>query len=134
MSEGIARRGKRVMAVQLIVATLSAALSYVLAGTQALAGVIGGSAIAMVLMLMLRVTMQRASELAVEAPQASMNIMYVGAVMRFVMVLVLFGIALGGLRLLPTYTVGGFIGIMIVGVLFSRGNDSGRPPSKTDLN
>ncbi len=134
MSEGIARRGQRVLVIQLLVALVAGALSYALAGAQALNGVIGGSIIAIVLMLMLRFTMQKASELAVESPQTSMSIMYVGAVLRFIMVLVMFAIALGGFKLLPTYTVGGFIGIMIVGVVFSRSNDSGRPISKTDLN
>jgi ATP synthase protein I len=134
MSEGIARRGQRVLVIQLVIALLAGALSFVLAGAQALNGVIGGSIIAIVLMLMLRFTMQKASELAVESPQTSMNIMYVGAVLRFIMLLVMFAIALGGFKLLPAYTVGGFIGIMIVGVIFSRTSDSGRPISKTDLN
>lgn len=134
MSEGIARRGQRVLVIQLAVALLAGALSFMLAGLPALNGIIGGSTIAIVLMLMLRFTMQKASELAVESPQTSMSVMYVGAVLRFIMILVMFAIALGGFKLLPTYTVGGFIGIMIVGVVFSRTRDSGRPISKTDLN
>lgn len=134
MSEGIARRGQWVLVIQLAVALLAGALSFMLAGLPALNGIIGGSTIAIVLMLMLRFTMQKASELAVESPQTSMSVMYVGAVLRFIMILVMFAIALGGFKLLPTYTVGGFIGIMIVGVVFSRTRDSGRPISKTDLN
>ncbi|OYY55602.1 MAG: hypothetical protein B7Y53_03590 [Halothiobacillus sp. 28-55-5] len=134
MSEGIARRGQRVLVIQLVVALLAGGVSFVVAGMPAFNGILGGSLIAIALMLMLRFTMQKASELAVESPQTSMSIMYVGAVVRFIMVLVLFAIALGGFKLLPTYTVGGFIGIMIVGVVFSRSRDSGRPISKTDLN
>ncbi len=134
MSEGIARRGRMVLGIQLAATIIASALAFGLGGVSALAGVTGGGVIAIVLMLMLRFTMQKASERAVESPQSSLNTMYVGAVLRFIMVLVLFALALGGLKLAPAYTVGGFIGIMIVGVVFSRINDSGRPKSKTDLN
>lgn len=134
MSDGIARRGRAVLIAQILVAIISAGLAFWFAGREAFFGVIGGSVIAITLMLVLGYTMRKASELAVESPQTSMNIMYVGAVVRFVLVLVLFGIALGGLKLSPLYTVASFVGVMIVGVLASRGRDSGRPKSKTDLN
>lgn len=134
MSDGIARRGRAVLIAQILVAIISAGLAFWFAGQEAFFGVIGGSVIAITLMLVLGYTMRKASELAVESPQTSMNIMYVGAVVRFVLVLVLFGIALGGLKLSPLYTVASFVGVMIVGVLASRGRDSGRPKSKTDLN
>ena len=134
MSDGIARRGRTVLIVQLLVAAISAGLAFWYAGRDAFFGVVGGAVIAITLMLVLGYTMRKASELAVESPQTSMNVMYVGAVVRFVLVLVLFGIALGGLKLSALYTVASFVGVMIVGVLASRGRDSGRPKSKTDLN
>lgn len=134
MSEGIVRRSRVMLVAQLVAAGIVAGLAAGLLGREAALGVVGGSVIAMTLMLVLGYTMRKASELAVESPHTSMNIMYVGAVVRFVLVLVLFGIALGGLKLSALYTVAGFVGIMIVGVLASRGRDSGRPKSKTDLN
>lgn len=134
MSDGIARRGRMVLIAQLIVGVVSAVLAFWCVGHDASYGVVGGSLIAVTLMLVLGYTMRKASELAVESPQTSMNVMYVGAVVRFVLVLVLFGIALGVLKLSAMYTVASFVGVMIVGVLASRGRDSGRPKSKTDLN
>ena len=134
MSDGIARRGRMVLIAQLIVGAVSAGLAFWYAGRDASYGVVGGSLIAVTLMLVLGYTMRKASELAVESPQTSMNVMYVCAVVRFVLVLVLFGIALGVLKLSALYTVASFVGVMIVGVLASRGRDSGRPKSKTDLN
>ena len=132
MSDGIARRGRVVLIAQLVVGAVPAGLAFVYAGRDSFYGAVGGSLIAITLMLVLGYTMRKASELAVESPQTSMNVMYVGAVVRFVLVLVLFGIALGGLKLSALYTVAGFVGVMIVGVLASRGRDSGRPMSKTD--
>lgn len=134
MSDGIARRSRMVLIVQLIAGAVSAGLAFVYAGRDSFFGVVGGSLIAVTLMLVLGYTMRKASELAVESPQTSMNVMYVGAVVRFVLVLILFGIALGVLKLSALYTVASFVGVMIVGVLASRGRDSGRPKSKTDLN
>lgn len=132
LSEGIARRGRAGLIAQILAAAISAGLAFWYAGKAGFLGVVGGSVIAIILMLVLSYTMRKASDLAVESPQTSMNIMYVGAVVRFVLVLVLFGIALGGFKLPPLYTVASFVGVMIVGVLFSRGRDSGRPMSKTD--
>lgn len=134
MSDGIARRARRVLVVQSIAAALLVAALYVWRGPDAALGGLGGSIIAVILMLMLRYTMQRATDLAVESPSASMNIMYFGAALRFVTLLILFGLALGWLKLPALYTVGGFVGMMVVGVLATRGADSGRPASKTDLN
>ncbi len=133
MSDGIARRGRTVLAAQLLVAAIAAGAAFWYAGQMALLGVFGGAAIAISLMLVLGYTMRKASELAVESPQNSMNVMYAGAAVRFVLVLVLFGIALGGLKLPALYTVVSFVGVMIVGVVAARGQDSGRPASKTDV-
>ncbi|MDA3876674.1 MAG: ATP synthase subunit I [Halothiobacillus sp.] len=133
MSDGIARRGRRVLAAQGIATALLVGTLFITQGAHAALGGFGGAVISLILMLMLRLTMQRAADLAVESPSASMNIMYFGAASRFVMLLVLFGLALGWLKLPALYTVGGFVGLMIVGLLATQGSDSGRPASKTDL-
>lgn len=135
MSDGIARRGRWVLGVQLVL-TLGLAMSlWIGLGRPAALGALGGGAIAMVLMSLLRWTMQRATALAVEAPSDSLNLMYAGAALRFIVLLILFAVALGWLKLSPAPTVGGFVLAMLAGAVAARGGrDSGRPPSKTDLN
>lgn len=133
MSAGIARRGRQVLEWQLVLGAAVVAAAVILKGAPAGYAAAAGSAISIVLMLMLRMTMQRATEIAVEAPRASMNTMYIGAVVRFVALLVMFAIALGWLKLAPTWVVGAFVLVMITGLIAARGHDTGRPASHTDL-
>ncbi|MDG4868335.1 ATP synthase subunit I [Guyparkeria sp. 1SP6A2] len=86
-----------------------------------------GVVVAMVLAWMLRRSMARATELAVESPQQSMNMMYLGAAARFVALLALMAVGLGLLGLDARFMVGAFVAAMIAGVLAARGQDSGRP-------
>jgi ATP synthase protein I len=130
MDEAIRRRGRRVVAVQVGLASI-AALAALLDSPLAAASAVAGALVAMVLAWMLRRTMARATELAVESPQQSMNTMYVGAAVRFIALLVLMGLGLGLLELDPPFMVGTFVLVMIGGVLAARGRDSGRPTRET---
>ena len=136
MTEGIARRGRWVLIVQGVLTALLAVVLWLgLDAASAALAALGGGGIAIVLMGLLRLTMQRATVLAVEAPKDSLNLMYAGAALRFIVLLILFAVALGWLKLSPAPTVGGFVLVMIAGALAARGgSDSGRPASKTDLN
>ncbi len=135
MTEGIARRGRWVLIVQGVLTALLAVVLWLGLGASAALAALGGGGIAVVLMGLLRLTMQRATVLAVEAPKDSLNLMYAGAALRFIVLLILFAVALGWLKLSPAPTVGGFVLVMIAGALAARGgSDSGRPASKTDLN
>lgn len=134
MAEGIARRGRVVLIVQILLTVPLALGLWAGIGREAALGALGGGAIAMILMGMLRWTMQRATVLAVEAPKDSLNLMYAGAALRFIVLILLFAVALGWLKLSPAPTVGGFVLAMLGGAIASRGGrDSGRPASKTDL-
>lgn len=133
MSAGIARRGRQVLEWQLVLTAAVIAAAGILQGAFAAYSAAAGGVISIVLMLMLRLTMQRATEIAVEAPRASMNTMYIGAVLRFVALLVMFVIALGWLKLAPTWVVGAFVLVMLTGLVAARGHDSGRPASHTDF-
>lgn len=130
MAEAITRRGRRVVTVQLTVLALAvgAALFY---SPHAALSAAGGVAVAMLLAWMLRRTMARATELAVESPQQSMNTMYLGAAVRFVALLALMAVGLGLLKLDARFMVGAFVVAMIAGVLAARGQDSGRPTDQT---
>lgn len=130
MAEAITRRGRRVVTIQLIVLALAAGLALLYSPHAALSAA-GGVAVAMLLAWMLRRTMARATELAVESPQQSMNTMYLGAASRFVALLALMAVGLGLLKLDARFMVGAFVAAMIAGVLAARGQDSGRPTDQT---
>lgn len=129
MAEAITRRGRRVVAVQSTVLVLGAGLA-LLHSPHAALSVVGGVAVAMLLAWMLRRTMARATELAVESPQQSMNTMYLGAALRFVSLLVLMAGGLGLLKLDARFMVGAFAVALVAGVLAARGQDSGRPADR----
>lgn len=126
MAEAITRRGRRVVQVQLALLVLFAGASFFHSPHAALSAV-AGVVVAMALAWMLRRSMARATELAVESPQQSMNMMYLGAVARFVALLALMAVGLGLLALDARFMVGAFVAAMIAGVLAARGQDSGRP-------
>lgn len=130
MAEAITRRGRRVVTIQLIVLALAAGLA-LLHSPHAAMSAAAGVAVAMLLAWMLRRSMARATELAVESPQQSMNTMYLGAALRFVALLALMAVGLGLLKLDARFMVGAFVVAMIAGVLAARGQDSGRPTGQT---
>ena len=57
---------------------------------------------------MLRRGVQRASLIAGQDPKTAMLTLYMGAVVRFVLVLILFGVGLAGLKLAPLPVIVGF--------------------------
>ncbi len=126
MAEAITRRGRRVVQVQLALLVLFAGAAFFHSPHAALSAA-AGVVVAMVLAWMLRRSMARATELAVESPQQSMNMMYLGAAVRFVALLALMAAGLGLLGLDARFMVGAFVAAMIAGVLAARGQDSGRP-------
>lgn len=131
MGEAIGRRGRRVVQVQVAILVVVGGAS-LLHSPHAAVSAAAGVAVAMFLAWMLRRTMARATELAVESPQQSMNTMYLGAAARFVSLLVLMaaGLGLGGLD--ARFMVGAFVLAMVAGVLAARGRDSGRPATDND--
>lgn len=131
MAEAIGRRGKRVVQVQVVVLLVVGGAS-LLHSLHAAASAVAGVAVAMFLAWMLRRSMARATELAVESPQQSMNTMYLGAATRFVSLLVLMAVGLGLLGLDARFMVGAFVLAMVAGVLAARGQDSGRPATDND--
>ncbi|MFP4155711.1 MAG: ATP synthase subunit I [Halothiobacillaceae bacterium] len=122
MSEPIRRRGPRILLAQLLVLALAAGAGVVWwDGARALAAAAGG-AVSVLLLWMLRVTMQKAAETAAEDPQGSSIRLYVGAGVRFVLLLVLFAIGLGLLGLDPVGMIAGYAVVQAAGVLAAQGN------------
>jgi ATP synthase protein I len=131
MAEAIGRRGRRVVQVQSAILLAAGGVSLLHSPHAALSSV-AGVAVAMILAWMLRRSMARATELAVEAPQRSMNTMYLGAAVRFVSLLVLMAAGLGLFGFDARFMVAAFVLAMVAGVLAARGRDSGRPATEND--
>ncbi len=99
---------KKVAGLQIIIAALTAVVfGIVEAGWAALSACFGGF-ISICVSLLLRRGVLKANEIAQEDPAKGMTVLYFGAVQRFVLVLVMFGLGLGLMELSPLATVVGF--------------------------
>lgn len=129
MAEAITRRGRTVVIIQSALIALMAAAS-VFISWHAAASLIAGGLIAMLMAWMLRRTMAKATRAAVEDPGASMRMMYVGAGVRFFVLLALMAAAIGLAKFDPLFVVGGFVVALVAGALAAKGQDSGRPDAR----
>lgn len=103
------RQARRVLIFQLVVAVV-AGLGFLLA-MDWLAGIaaVAGTGVSLASTLILRSKVTRASKLSLENPKASMLVLYVGAVQRFIVVVVLFAVAIALLELNPIALFTGFV-------------------------
>jgi len=118
----LAAKARRVVIIQLLTTLVVAAVFFVLALSQssdqtqsigqatwaALSACYGGLTSAVLALLSIR-GFKRANEVVLSEPKKSMTILYVGAVQRFVAVLVLLGTGLGLLKLEPLAVLIGFV-------------------------
>ncbi len=103
----LAAKARRVVIVQLAITAIVALLFLVQGAWDALSAVYGGVASVFLALLSIR-GFKRANEHALNDPKKSMLILYIGAVQRFVAVVVLLAIGLGGLKLEPLAVFIGF--------------------------
>lgn len=94
----LAAKARRVVKVQLATSTIVALLFLIQGQWEALSAFYGGLASIFIALLSIR-GFKRANEHALTDPKRSMLILYIGAVQRFVAVVVLLAIGLGGLKL-----------------------------------
>lgn len=126
MAAAITRRARTIVLTQALliaIMTLASLLVGVLASVSALVG----GLIAMLISWMLRRNMTHATRVAVEDPGKSMRTMYVGAGVRFFVLLGAMAVAIGLGGLEPLYVVGAFVVALVAGALAAKGQDSGRP-------
>lgn len=110
---------KRVMAFQLVAAALAAVVELLLdRGIWSALSAICGGLISLVVVLLLRRGVRRASDLALVDQKKSMMILYFGAVQRFLVVVALFALGFGVLGFVPTAMFAGFVAAQ-VGNFFS---------------
>ncbi len=94
----MAAKARRVVIVQLVTSTIVALLFLIQGQWEALSAFYGGLASIFLALLSIR-GFKRANEHALTDPKRSMLILYIGAVQRFVAVVVLLAIGLGSLKL-----------------------------------
>ena len=99
---------KKVAGLQIIIAALTAVVFGVIEGGWAAGSAFFGGFIGLTVSLLLRRGVLKANEIAQEDPKRGMIVLYAGAVQRFVVVLALFGLALGWLDMTPLAVVIGF--------------------------
>ena len=103
----IAARAKWVISTQLIISIIVAVVFLTKGTWESLAAIYGGLVSVCISVLLIR-GFDRASEVAKEDPKKSMQILYVGAVQRFVMVLGLIALGIALLKMDPVAIIAGF--------------------------
>ena len=104
----IAAQGRRVIGAQIVAGMLAATGFGIAQGVWAAQSGLFGAFISVFAAVMLRRGVQRASQIAGQDPKTAMLTLYMGAVVRFVLVLILFGVGLAGLKLSPLPVIVGF--------------------------
>ncbi len=99
---------RRVVTFQVGAVLLAAIGFYFSQELSAAIAAICGGVISVVSTLQLSYSVRKASAMAATDPTASMRTLYVGAVQRFVAVLLMFGIAIANLKLQPLALFAGF--------------------------
>jgi ATP synthase protein I len=137
----LVEKGRRVVIIQLMM-TLVVAVAFFVYGIShnagqgagqglwdALSAAYGGLTSVLLALLSIR-GFKRANAIALSDPKKSMTILYVGAVQRFVTVLVLLGIALGAFKLAPIAVFIGFALTQASYLMGVRDRKAARNPDK----
>lgn len=137
----LVEKGRRVVIIQLMM-TLVVAVAFFVYGFvfalphsagqglwDALSATYGGLTSVLLALLSIR-GFKRANAIALSDPKKSMMILYVGAVQRFVAVLVMLGIALGALKLAPIAVFIGFALAQAGYLMGVRDRKAARNPDK----
>lgn len=123
-ANGIAAASRKIMTLQLTVSGI-VALGFLIGKTDwAAASAAYGGLISVVLAFLLGRGVARATDAAAESRTKSMLILYLGAALRFVLVLALFAAGLGLLKLDPLPVVAGFLGAQLVYIFGARALDN----------
>lgn len=108
ITQGIDVQAKRLLRFQGIVTLVMGAGFFVVQGQMAGLSALYGALVSLLLVLLLSRGVRKAAMVAQDNPRQSMLILYVGAALRFILVLALFAIGLGLLKLQPLAAFAGF--------------------------
>jgi len=115
----IADNAKKIILLQLGIGLVIAAGFFLKDGSWAAISAFYGGLVSVASTTMLSRGVNRASVAAEKSAQTSQMILYLGAVVRFVLVLALFGIGLGVLELAPLPLIIGFVITQLVFVMMA---------------
>ncbi len=120
-AQGLVHETRRIIKLQLIIGVLVAAGFFLAYGPWEAMSALYGGLISAISALMLRWGVVQAGT-AVQQREKNISeaILYTGAAVRFVLVLVLFGVGLAALKLTPMATVMGFIAVQLVFLYAAR--------------
>lgn len=104
----LAVQTRSIIGTQIVVGALVAMGFAVINGVVGAQAALYGAFISVFAAAMLRRGVRRASQIAAQDPKTAMLTLYMGAVVRFVLVLILFGAGLAGLKLSPLPVIVGF--------------------------
>jgi len=107
LNAGLAEKARRVLVIQLATSVVAAAGFMIQGPWEALSAFYGGLTSIVLALLSVR-GFRSANKHALSDPKKSMMILYAGAVQRFVAVLVLLALGLGGFKLEPLAVFIGF--------------------------
>jgi ATP synthase protein I len=127
-SAELAAKTRRVIAVQLVVSLVAAAI-FLVQGWLGAASALYGGLVSVALAVLSGWGFRRANKHALSDPKKSLMILYIGAVQRFVAVLVLLGAGLGLLKLEPLAV---FIGFALAQASYLMGVRGGSKPRRPD--
>lgn len=115
-----AGRARRVMWTQVVISlVLGITLFFAYGPVHGLSAVYGG-AMSLLVTLLLSRSVRRAEDVAQTDPKRGMTLLYVGAVQRFVVLVALFAIGLGLLKLKPLAVLAGFAATQFAQLINAR--------------
>ncbi|VAW87873.1 hypothetical protein MNBD_GAMMA17-428 [hydrothermal vent metagenome] len=115
----LADNARKIILMQLGIGLVIAAGFFLKDGSWAALSAFYGGLVSVASAAMLSRGINRATIAAEKSAQTSQMILYLGAVVRFVLVLVLFGIGLGALEMAPLALIIGFVITQLVFVLMA---------------
>lgn len=115
----MADNARKIIMLQLGVSLVVAAGFFLKDGSQEAISAFYGGLVSVISATMLSRGILSAGRKAPESAKTSQVILYLGAVVRFVLVLALFGIGLGVLKLAPIAVIAGFVITQLVFVLMA---------------
>ena len=108
-TEALAKKNQSLLRYQIGIAVIIAAIWWLIEGGEAALAAAYGAAVTVATTLLLAWRLKRAGEMARQDPRKSMKILYVGAVWRFTLAVILFALGIGYLQLYPLAMIVGFI-------------------------
>lgn len=126
-TEALAKKNQSLLRYQIGIAVIAVVIWWLIEGSEAALAAAYGALVTIATTLLLAWRLRRAGEMARQDPRKSMKILYVGAVWRFTLAVILFALGIGYLKLSPLAMIVGFmltqLAYIFVGLGTQRASD-----------